>query len=715
MKRSELQALVGRLKETSLGVADSQLEIERQQAADYYYGRNFQPAPEGRSQFVDRTLMDTVEWIMPQVMGVFASTDELVNFDPVGPEDEELAEQETAYTNHVLLKKNDGFLTLHDAVKDALLFRNGYIKVHWEEREKTTVESYKGLMQDEFAKLQADYEQEDADVEVIEEEGRTEELPGPEGMIQVPVLDVKLRVTTKQGELVSEAVPPEEIIVSEDAAGRIKDLPFIGHLTTKTRTDLIEMGMKRTFVEDLPAYGLEDDEDSTAGRRDPLLEDDPSVALDASMDEIEYLEAYIKVDYDDDGKAELRKVVAVAGKIPDGEEWIEEIDCVPLVYGVPVRTPHRHIGTSLFDLLREIQEIRTTLFRQMLDNVYLTNNQRPVVNENVNLRDLAVSKPGSPIRIRGKNPVGNDLGWASPNPIMQQLIPVLDVVDNIKEQRTGVGRNNTNIDPDVLRNAPDALVQRAQNAANAKIEMIIRLIAETLVKDWVRLGHKYLIKYSDKPAVFKLRGNYIQIDPREWKDRDDLSVSVGLGTGSEEEKQGRLALLAQVMEKAATVGIVLPENIYNYAEDASKTLGFKQPSRYFTDPGTPEFQQRQQQQQQAQQQQAQQDFQQQMQLLTSIEQVKGQYRQQSDQIKAQGDAAKAGMKARQDMASDRMKLQAEDRRQMRELAFKLRELLNDREIDIAKMEVEAFIEGASVDIGEPGIGGELSDGEMNGR
>lgn len=702
MKRRELEALVNRLKHTAIGVADSTLEEERQDAADFYYGRNWRPAPEGRSQFVDRTLMDTVEWAMPQIMGVFASTDEIVRFEPQGAEDEDLAEQETAYVNHTLMRKENGFLTLHDAVKDALIFRNGYIKCSWDTKTRTSIETYANLTEDGLAKLLADYEEEGATVEVIEQEESS--VLTEQG--EIPAVNVKLRVTTDEGYLCSEAVPPEEILVSEDAKGSISELPFVGHLTTKRRTDLIEMGLPRDFVDNLPTYYI-DDEDSTGGRRDPIIEDDPEEALDRSMEPVEYLEAYVRVDYNDDGKAELRKVVSVGGKIPPGEEWLEEIDCIPIVYGVPLRMPHRHIGVSMYDLLRDLQEIRSTLYRQLLDNVYLTNNQRPVISDKVKLTDLAVYKPGSPIRVdTDMADVQGHIQWAAPTPIVQQLIPVLDLMDNVKEQRTGIGRNNTNIDPDVLTNAPDALVARAQSAANAKVEMIVRLLAETLVKDWVRLAHKMLIKYSDRASVFKLRGEYVPIDPREWKERDDLSVSVGLGTGTEEEKQQKLAALAAVMEKAAQVGIVSPENVFNYAEDATKALGFKLATRYFQDPGTPEFQQMQQRRQQAQQQQAQQQMQQQAQMLALTEQIKGEYKNAGDQLKARTDMSKAQM----DNVQKMRELVHEDRQQMRELAFKLKELISKGEIDIAKMEVDAFIEGANADVGEPGMGGELKDG-----
>jgi hypothetical protein len=691
LDRDDLKALVNRLKTTAVGVQESELDVERQDAMDYYFGRNWKPAPEGRSQVIDRVLMDTVEWVMPQVMRVFASSDEIVKFDPVGPEDEDLAEQETAYVNHCILKKNNGFLTLYDAVKDALLLRNGYIKVFWEECEKTYVERYTGLTDDGKKKLLFDYAEEDTEIEILEEESETTyvEIPGPEGVVRQPITlhSLKIRVTTKAGYLCSESIPPEEIVVEEGARGSIEDLKFCGHLTTKTRTELIEMGMDEDFVNELPSINDADDQGTVEGHRDPILEDDPQTELDRSMQDIEYFEAYVYVDYNGDGKAELRKVVTVAGKIPEGDEWIDEIDCIPLVYGVPVRMPHRHIGISLFDLVKDLQEISSTLFRQGLDNIYITNNQRPAVSKQVNLRDLAVSKPGAPIRVDTQGAdVGGHIVYPQANPIVNQLIPVLDLVAQMRENRTGVGRNNTIIDPNVLKQSTDGAQERAFKAANAKIEMVIRLLAETLIKDWMKLAHKTLVKHQEAPAKFKMRGEYIEIDPREWQERDDLSVSVGLGTGSDEEKQIKLTSLGMVMEKAAVAGIVLPDNVYNFATDAAKTLGFKQPSRYFADPNTPEFKKMQQQkQQQAMQAQRAESL-----VLAEAENVKGQWKMQEAQLKAQADQIK----------------------QSQELAFKVRELIQKGAIETAQMEVDAFLQGMQLDIGQPGMAAEL--GGQNG-
>ena len=65
---------------------DDTIQEQRDKAMRYYYGEPFGNEVKGRSQFVDSTVQDSIEWIKPNLMRVFASGDELVQFQPGGPE-----------------------------------------------------------------------------------------------------------------------------------------------------------------------------------------------------------------------------------------------------------------------------------------------------------------------------------------------------------------------------------------------------------------------------------------------------------------------------------------------------------------------------------------------------------------------------------------------------------------------------------------------------
>lgn len=171
MSTSELRTLLSAEKSDALAASQSaKLSQERANAMDYYLG-NMQkdmPAADGRSKAVSTDVADTVEGLLPSLMDIFCGSDEVVRFEPVGPEDEEAAQQETDYVNHVFMQQNDGFMTLYTFFKDSLLQKNGIVKVWWEESERQERETYMGLSEDQYAMLVQDVAQSDGALEIIE-------------------------------------------------------------------------------------------------------------------------------------------------------------------------------------------------------------------------------------------------------------------------------------------------------------------------------------------------------------------------------------------------------------------------------------------------------------------------------------------------------------------------------------------------------------------
>ena len=147
------------------GMKADRLSSERARALDYYRGdmSRDMPAEVGRSKVVSTDVADTIEGLMPQLMDIFVGGDEVVRFNPVGPEDEEAAEQETDYINHVFMQQNPGFIVLYSMIKDALLSKVGVVKVWWEKTETTERETYRGLDDLSYALLESD-----PDIEIVE-------------------------------------------------------------------------------------------------------------------------------------------------------------------------------------------------------------------------------------------------------------------------------------------------------------------------------------------------------------------------------------------------------------------------------------------------------------------------------------------------------------------------------------------------------------------
>ncbi|HEX7129122.1 MAG TPA: hypothetical protein VF217_03520 [Rhodanobacteraceae bacterium] len=621
---------------------------------DYYHGRPLGNEVEGRSQVVTQDTRDTIEWVMPQLMRMFAGTDETIRFEPEGPEDEALAEQETEVVNYYL-RKSDGFMVLHDFAKDGLLLKNGYVKVWWEKRTCESFEQYTGLTLDELTLIiqQIEATGDKAEIDATEEVYGVTQMPDGSQAPNV-TYNVKLRRIKTWGEPKAECIPPENMRVSPRVKHDIQSAPFIGHVERLSRTDLLELGFDEDDVESLGKderqLGMQQ-----LSRNSVVDETAEDEATDASMDEIEVLDAYVRVDYDGDGRAELRHVVKAEGKLLLNEEATE----IPYAYWSPIRMPHRHVGVSLHDLLKDLTDIKTALTRQLIDNTFLINNPRIVYNPNVNQKDVLTSRPGAGIRTSGVPSA--DVFVIPPVPIADALLPVISHIDQIRMERTGVSNMLANLDPDSLQNVTKGAYSQASNAAAAKIEMIARMLAE----GWKQVGmlmHSLIVRHQDKKFTIRLRNKWVPVDPTTWRTRADATVNVGLGAHNQDQRVQRVMAMGGMLQQAAQAGIVLPGNVYNAALEGLRALEFKEPERFVTDPSSPQFQQHQQQMQsqpnplvQAEQVRAQ--------AKVQVEGAKLQAKQQADMTRAQADAliehAKVQAKVQSDAADREVRAQSD--------------------------------------------------------
>jgi len=291
------------------------------------------------------------------------------------------------------------------------------------------------------------------------------------------------------------------------------------------------------------------------------------------MDEIDYSEAYIRIDADDDGVAELRKIITAGDKIPEGEEWNEVIDSIPITGGVIKRMPHTHIGESINDEIDDLSEVKTVLNRQMLDNIYATNNQQWIINERVNQTDFLESLPGGVKRVSGELPVTGCYEAVQTTPILAQVLPALDHVDKSVSNRTGVNNLNTDVDPDILKETTEGALTQGVKNASGKMENYIRMFGETLVKPMSQQVHGIIRKHQDVERITRLRGKFVKVNPREWKERTDMRLRVGLGTGTDDEKRRELGFLAQQQEMLKPLGLVGPKQAYNMFTEMAETVG----------------------------------------------------------------------------------------------------------------------------------------------
>ena len=571
------QELMSRIKEEisqSLGY-DGEISIQREEAIKYYYALPFGNEVDGRSQYVDSTVQDTIEWIKPSLMRVFASGDEMVKFTPHGPEDVQAAEQATDYVNYVFTKDNPGWEILYSWFHDALLQKNGIVKVWWDEYPETQREEYRGLTDMEFEVLTGN-----KDVEVIEHEEYYEE---------VTYHNVVLHRQDTNGKIKIENVPPDEFLISREAKG-IQNARFVCHRVKKTVSDLREMYPDDDF--DVSELGAGYNEEVYNAERMARYEIDDSFEWGGGLNENgeealrEYWlhESFIKTDYDDDGIAELRKVCSVGDYIFSNEE----VDKVPFVSITPLKIPHKFFGMSVADLVMDLQLIKSTLMRNLMDNAYNQNFGRYAVLEGqANLDDLLTQRPGGVVRVKSPNAI---MPLATP-PLQPESFQMLGYLDEVRESRTGVNKNTQGLNADALTSHTTATaVNAVMSNAQSRVELIARQFAETGVKELMHCIYELLLKNQDKERVVMLRNQWIPVRPDMWNDKMDCTVSVALGNGSKDQQMAHLSQMLQFAGQAMQGGlpIVTPQNMYNLGAALIKAMGYQNVDDYLTQPPPPQ-------------------------------------------------------------------------------------------------------------------------------
>jgi hypothetical protein len=571
MDEQKLKVILEAEIEDSIGYVETETVEQRTKAINYYNRYDYGNEVEGRSRIVTGEVAEVVDGALPQLMRIFAGSDELGRFEPRMPGDEELAKQATELTNYVFFNDNDGVIILHDWMKDALLQKNGIVKYWWEEAEEPTKEEYKGLNAEELTLLFADGE-----MELISQD--TEEVGiDPMGM---PILsyNVVIRKKKEVGRVCVENVPPEEFLIAKRDKS-IKNARFVAHRTVKTRSDLIALGYPKDEVDKMPSYNDLTYTPERVARFSQGEMPDETQTLDFTMQEVEVFECYIRTDFDGDGIAELRKVTYAGDQIIDNEE----ADHIPFASICPIPMPHKFFGQSLADRAMDIQLIKSTITRQILDNLYLTNMPRvTALDGQVNLDDLLTSAPGGVVRIKSQGAVQP----LSVPPTASQSFPMLDYMDQVLQKRSGVTQTSQGLDPNILQNTTATAIAAMQQAGSGRIEMIARIFADTGVKDLFSGIFHLLLKYQDKPRVIRLRGKYVSIDPREWKNNYDVTVNVGLGTGSQDQKMAMAAMVMQKQEQIlSTQGFANPlVTVGQYRNTLGKFIeaaGYKDSMEFF--------------------------------------------------------------------------------------------------------------------------------------
>ena len=659
MDEYQLNSIVSSEIRDSLNHFDQEFSQERIRAMDFYLGEPMGNEVEGRSQVVSTEVSDTIEAIMPNLMRVFTANDKYVRFNARTAEDTERAEQISDYVNYVINHDNQGYKILYNWFKDALMFRLGVVKYYYDEQEDVREEEYENLNDTELAALLSN-----PDMEVIgvieEEAGAYAENEETGEMMPMDMsYSLKVRVKESKGKIRIENVPPEEFLVNRRATS-LEEAHFVAHRTVMTVSDLVAMGYDKDVVEKYAgSYSLDVDEERSNRFQD--LEANTGIdAADPALAEVIYYECVMKVDYDGDGIAELRRICAI-GEGADEILHNEPFDHVPFAVVTPIMMPHRLIGRSIYDMTEDLQVIKSTLLRQYLDSVYTSTLPRMgIVEGQVNIDDVLDGTAGGIIRMRQQGMVQPITG----TPVGGEVRPLMDYIDNLKEQRTGMSKASQGLDANALQSTTASAISATVRGAQVKLESYARTMAETGVKDLFRGILHLVTKYDQKPRIIRLRNNFVPIDPREWHSEFDVVVQVGLGTADDEQKIAFLTQIASkqeqiLMQLGANNPVVTMAQYVNTLRSIAEIGGFKDADQFFNSP----------------------------EQIAMMEQQMAQQPQQGDQ------AAQAQMQAEIDLKREKMMMEIELEREKMQMELELRrqELAAEAELRQLKAITDAEI------------------------
>tara|TARA_R110000824_G_scaffold130712_1_gene292670 strand:- start:336 stop:2354 length:2019 start_codon:yes stop_codon:yes gene_type:complete len=569
---------------SSSGYQDSEISAQREKAMEYFYGEPFGNEEDGRSQVVVTDVQDTIMWMMPSLMRIFTAGDRVVKFEPEGPEDEDAAEQATKYVNHVFYKQNNGFMILYNLFLDALINKVGIVKHYWEELDKVTSEEYSNLSDNEFRMLE-----QDENLELDQHTEMSKMVPVPDPMTgQMVEMEEKthdavfLRSNT-EGRVTIENVPPEEFLINTGAK-TVEDASFICHRSRKTRSDLIAMGFDEDIVGDLAATsnvdGITTSEEFTARHSYDSTGGATNQSSEESEELIEVFESYLNLDPKESGTSLLYKVTHAGSEVLD----CEPIDYKPFSTVCPIPIPHKFFGLSVAETVEDIQLIRSTLTRNLLDNMYLANNGRfQVVEGQVNIDDLLTNRPGGIVRTRSPQAL-----QPIQTPALQPYsFEMLEYWDNIKSGRTGVNPTTQGLSADVLKSHVTAgAITGALTNGQGRIELIARVFADTGVRNIFKSIYNLVQRFENRKKIVRVHNQFAQIDPSSWKEDLDVSIEVGLGYGDQDIRMNNLSTFATLVEKVAqqTEGIINPDNIYNLMREIAEEMGIKNVDKFINPP-----------------------------------------------------------------------------------------------------------------------------------
>lgn len=537
------------------------------------------PSEQGRSSVTSRDVRAAIKKALPSLVRTILGSDQVVEYQPVGPNDEKGAQQASDYVNLVVMQETEAATHIEAALHDALNQRNGILKWWFDEKRTAKVSTHTGIPEGALAQLTDGAEV----LEASQYEAMTEAGPAV-------VFDVKIKRVTAENRIRIAAVPRERFLIHPDAVS-LDDSPIVGEKTELTRSDLIAMGYDRDAV---MAFKVAADDDYEAdARRDSASDDGETDLLNEKVD---YYDLFIRMDADGDGIAELHHMCFAGGLKQDNLLSDEECDDVQFCDVKVFARPHQWEGISLSDDVMEAARVKTVLLRQTLDNLYWQNNPQAVVQDGA-ITDLdALYNPefGKPIHTSPGVDVRSALSYNVVPFVAQQSFGMMTYLDQQVQEWTGISDASAGLAPDALQNMTAKASAMMEAQGIGQTEMMVRTAANGLKRMFLGVL-RLIIRHQDVARTVRLKGEWVQFDPRDWNAAMDCTVNTGLGAGTRERDMQMMQVVMMMQEKLlAAFGpdnpFVKPENMWNVLSKMVEAAGLKTPALYFHEPDPQEIQ-----------------------------------------------------------------------------------------------------------------------------
>jgi hypothetical protein len=560
----------------------------RQAMFDRYYGEQYGNERDGYSKYVSREVFEAVEWGLPALIRVFMGGKKAVEFRASGAADVKQAEHETDVVNYWFYDGNEdtsGFMILYSWLKDVLMNPNGYVSVAMTEDDDTDTQVFAYLPKEAAEAIQSQISEMDDTAEFD-----LNECEQSRHQTDIQLYDLHVMTTSVRRRIEVSPIPPDHVLIEHGYTNLDVDKAnFVALREKKSRSDLLIEGYDEADLEDVGPNeddNIWNDEEVNRLFYEDESPDDDSGEYDLPADETFWVHTcYVRIDCDEDGISELRKIVMVGCKILEKDE----IDYQPIVSATAILMPHKHIGMSYAEAVSDLQELMTTLTRQMLDNIYKQNVRRKYVNSKWLLSDN--STMDALLDAESEVVVGRGLPQEGVMPeqvqsILGDMVPALQMMHEKPKLRTGVAPEIT-LDPSVLKESTLGAFVGAMDQASQRLELLARLLAETGLKKVMQKIH-YLLRtyFTDKDEV-EVNGTFVPTNPSTWKKRSNMKVNVGLGFNNKQAMITLAMSLLQVQREAMAAGLADQKVIHNTFKQLIEAMNFGHVDSYFLDPNKP--------------------------------------------------------------------------------------------------------------------------------